>query len=866
MDEKRLDVRKMITVLNNMDIQLMSSSRFHRLLSFGIVLLIIFVGVSTLFGFAHLNKGASAAGSSFSFTAAGDYSNTSATIANLHLMASSGANFNLAIGDLNYDPTLTADAWSAYVKSHLPANFPFEIVAGNEDPANINTFITDLPDHLGGISGTYGEEYTFDYPSSAPLARFIMISPGGILPGYSYSIGSPHYNWVAQEINGARSAGIPWVIVGMHEFCIAMGTIPCTIGSDLENLLISEKVDLVLQAHTHDYQVTKQLALNSTTCPNIVPGSYNPACVVNATTHMSKGAGTVFVMTGTGGTMPLFTLSTSDPETGYMRTWMAFNNNQTWGLSHFTVSPTQISMKFMPTSGGNFTDSFTITNTNPNATPTVSPSSTSTSSPGQTPVNTLWYFAEGRVGGGFKEYLTLGNPTGNDCQVNIRYLYTPDGGTSQTKTVAVDVPAHQRVTQSVNADLNVLYTQRPGSSDSATVSVNTTSTPNCAGIVAERPMYFNALGVNSNSDVIGATHTGTTFYFADVATGNQPTGGYYSSYITVLNPGTAAATVTATYYAAGHQVGTQQTAVPGGTRGTISANSTPNLPPHVAVVVTSTQPVVVERPTYFSNITAGNAQTVSGAADVVGVQNPAKEFLFAEGYTGGQFQENLVLANFGSSSTSTNVVLEFANGHTQTVPLTIGPQSQSTLDVNHAVATHTGTCDVNPCQSTPEVSMDVQAAAPIVAERELFFHYSHTSSIGRTLVAMGGTDVIGQVGPAAVTTYSFAEGYTNVGYDEWLTLQNPTTQSETITVTLLNGLGTTYTLTINMAAQSRSTVDITATVVQNVVHTSGSTPAYEVSMAVQSSGGPFVAERPMYSNTGPAGTQGGTDVIGYTGG
>jgi hypothetical protein len=275
---------------------------------------------------------------------------------------------------------------------------------------------------------------------------------------------------------------------------------------------------------------------------------------------------------------------------------------------------------------------------------------------------------------------------------------------------------------------------------------------------------------------------------------------------------------------------------------------------------------VVERPTYFSNITAGNAQVVSGAADVVGVQNPAKEFLFAEGYTGGQFQENLVLANFGSSSTSTNVVLEFANGHTQTLPLTIGPQSQSTLNVNHAVATHSGTCDVNPCQSTPEVSMDVQATAPIVAERELFFHYSHTSSIGRTLVAMGGTDVIGQVGPAAATTYSFAEGYTNVGYDEWLTLQNPTSQSETITVTLLNGLGTTYTLTVNMAAQSRSTVDITSTVVQNMVHTSGSTPAYQVSMAVQSSGGPFVAERPMYSNTGSGGTQGGTDVIGYTGG
>src|SRR5947209_19792063 len=108
-------------------------------------------------------------------------------------------------------------------------------------------------------------------------------------------------------------------------------------------------------------------------------------------------------------------------------------------------------------------------------------------------------------------------------------------------------------------------------------------------------MYFNALGVNSNSDVIGATHPGTNFYFADVPTGTQATGGTYSSFIPVLNPGTSAATVTATYFAGGQQVGQQQIVVPSGTRGTIFPNSAPNLPHHVAAVVKSDQPVVVER-------------------------------------------------------------------------------------------------------------------------------------------------------------------------------------------------------------------------------------------------------------------------------
>ena len=246
------------------------------------------------------------------------------------------------------------------MKSNLPPIFPFEIVPGNEDLAYIPVFEADLPDHIGNISGTYGQEYSFDYPPGAPLARIIMISPGAILPGYSYSAGTPHYNWVAQQIDGARSAGIPWVIVGMQEFCIAMGNIPCTIGSALENLLISKKVDLVLQAHSHDYQVTKQLALNGSTCPGVAPNIYNSACVVNATTNVTKGAGTVFVITGTGGEAPLVPLGSSDPEAGYFRTWMAGNSNATWGVSRFTVSATQVTEQFVGISGAGFSDSFTI--------------------------------------------------------------------------------------------------------------------------------------------------------------------------------------------------------------------------------------------------------------------------------------------------------------------------------------------------------------------------------------------------------------------------------------------------------------------------------------------------------------------------
>ena len=297
---------------------------------------------------------------SFSFTAAGDYAQTGYTSANLNYIARSGVSFHLGLGDFNYIPGTSPDAWASYVKGNLPANFPFEIVPGNEDVAYVPNFIADLPDHIGNISGIYGQEYAFDYPPGAPLARFIMISPGGILPGYGYSAGSSHYNWVAQQVDGARSAGIPWVIVGMHEFCTAMGNLPCTIGSDLENLLISKKVDLVLQGHSHAYQASKQLALNGSSCVGLTPNIYNAACVVSTSTSMTKGAGTVFVITGTGGESPLVPLGAGDPEAGYFRTWMSGNSNPTWGVSRFTITATQITGQFVGTSGAGFSDSYTI--------------------------------------------------------------------------------------------------------------------------------------------------------------------------------------------------------------------------------------------------------------------------------------------------------------------------------------------------------------------------------------------------------------------------------------------------------------------------------------------------------------------------
>jgi hypothetical protein len=141
--------------------------------------------------------------------------------------------------------------------------------------------------------------------------------------------------------------------------------------------------------------------------------------------------------------------------------------------------------------------------------------------------------------------------------------------------------------------------------------------------------------------------------------------------------------------------------------------------------------------------------------------------------------------------------------------------------------------------------------------------YKHTL----TQQARGGTDVMGQIGPAGYSAYNFSEGYTHIGYNEWLTLQNPTSKNETVYVTLVNGNGQSSTQSFTVTANSRFTLDINALVQQVFNPTTKS--GLSASMTVQTLDGSFfVAERPMYWNTkgtSPFVTWGGSDVIGYSG-
>lgn len=298
------------------------------------------------------------------FAAAGDYGMSDDAANTLQLMGQSNAHFILALGDFSYSSTVPESNWCDYVRSKIGPTLPFQLIAGNheddyEGTGHLKNFAACLPDSMGSV-GEYAKQYYFDY---AGLARFIMISPDVTMSGehYYYGDSNANYKWLVDAIDGARAAGIRWVIVGMHKSCLSMGPYYCRIYDDLMNLLVSKKVDLVLHAHEHNYQRTKQLA-HGPACTKVVIDSFNGNCVVDdgKDGQYKKARGSVFVTVGTAGA-DLYDIDTKDSEAGYFASWMGANINPRKGFMKFVLSRNQISAEFVgSTTTSNFTDRFVI--------------------------------------------------------------------------------------------------------------------------------------------------------------------------------------------------------------------------------------------------------------------------------------------------------------------------------------------------------------------------------------------------------------------------------------------------------------------------------------------------------------------------
>jgi hypothetical protein len=260
-------------------------------------------------------------------------------------------------------------------------------------------------------------------------------------------------------------------------------------------------------------------------------------------------------------------------------------------------------------------------------------------------------------------------------------------------------------------------------------------------------------------------------------------------------------------------------------RETVFVNEAVGPDKEVSLVVESQLPIVAERPMYFNY-----KGSWTGGHDVVGIGSPLDTFFFAEGYTGEGFEEYLCLMNPGEADTVAHITYMFPDGTTQEQEVPVGARSRETVFVNEAVG------------PDKEVSINLKADSPIVAERPMYFNYKGSWT--------GGHDVIGDTGPRDV--FYFAEGYTGEGFDEFLCFMNVGFEAGTVHITYMFADGTTQEQELPIGARSRATVNV-----KEVVG-----PGRSVSVKVQSNL-PIVAERPMYFNYKGSWT-GGHDVVGYT--
>ncbi len=336
-----------------------------------------------------------AATAPFSVGFAGDFGiSTAKTV--FQAIGKNNPTFFMSLGDLSYNTSSAFPEiqWCQMVKDNINLGagkavgntygeiYPFEMVTGDHEDGFdaqdgfIDTFVASncLPNRLTNAVvapiGKYGRgTYYIDYPAQAPIARFLELSPIMHFPDttYTFTKGDAYYNWASQAIDDARAKGIKWIVVSNHENFITMGIKGNGIGADFFNLMVEKKVDLIFEGNDHNYQRGKQLAFNGTTCKAFVGAKdpVNSACIVDDGSDNAyvKGKGTILIINGTGG-INHYDTNPSDPEAGYFAKWMGNTTAEiSFGYTNVTFTDQSATATFVNATGGNFADSFTISDT-----------------------------------------------------------------------------------------------------------------------------------------------------------------------------------------------------------------------------------------------------------------------------------------------------------------------------------------------------------------------------------------------------------------------------------------------------------------------------------------------------------------------
>jgi len=401
---------------------------------------------------------------------------------------------------------------------------------------------------------------------------------------------------------------------------------------------------------------------------------------------------------------------------------------------------------------------------------------------------TTWYFAEGYTGNGFDEYVCIFNPQAQGTAFEVDMML-PDGS---VHTSAFTVGAKSRIT------LNVDDFQ--GMSDT-NVSVRIRSQQ---PVVAERAMYFEYNGKTGGHVSLGVTEASQNWYFAEGFTG-----GGFDEYILMLNPDDQDSVVTFDFMKPDGSVYTQDFPLGANSRATVNVDAVPGMEAtDVSIRLHAATPIVAERSMYFGY------NGIDGGTVSTGVSQPSMDWYFAEGYTGGGFNEYILVLNPNHADAQVTFDFMKPDGSVYTQVFPAGANSRTTVYV-----------DAAPGMDSTDVSVKLSSDIPVVAERSMYFGYPECPG-GHV---QAGTTDLGNL-------RFFAEGYTSRFFDTYLLVMNPGDSELPVVVTFCRPDGTTVGQPMMVGPHSRASLKVN--LVPNLSNA-------EFSIRVDT-GGPAVVERAMY--------------------
>jgi hypothetical protein len=237
--------------------------------------------------------------SDFNFAAAGDWSCSSHAVDTVNNIINKNPELVLGLGDFSYDDT--ADCWLEII---APLDDKMKITIGNHE---VET--TQLLNQYMSHFNLTKQFYSFNYQN----IHFTVISTE-LLRG---DVGNEQYEFVNADLASAASnPNIDWIVVYYHREAYTSPWVGVPNGHNVQiglNRLKEEyhplfekyNVDLVLQAHNHNYERSYPIKYNNA-------NSSNPIITDTNTTNYSNPEGQIFVTVGTGGAFSHFFLA-KDP-------------------------------------------------------------------------------------------------------------------------------------------------------------------------------------------------------------------------------------------------------------------------------------------------------------------------------------------------------------------------------------------------------------------------------------------------------------------------------------------------------------------------------------------------------------------------